>query len=225
MKFVMGQHVMPHIEQLIHEAQESILLISPFYWPGSRIKAGIQEALQRDIDTWMVTREKQWELLAGLEQLGLTRLTLHRLHAKIYASERAVFVSSMNLDRHAGSGSWDVGSLYTREDDGFDQIMTRVGELWRFIDSEARLRNRHPGRVPQLLHPYIGDALPALKRIHAQQATLEPGTRVGWDTIKRGAALSLTGTVEEVFHVRTKVDWDQSTAPKGNPLIEELYLL
>ncbi len=217
MEVLVGSSVMPAVESLIHDSARELIVISAFFQPGPRIELELKSAAKvRGVPTWLVTRPLRQDVARPFVEAGVHCLSLARVHAKLYVNERHAIVSSMNLDRHAGSGSWDISVVMDAHDDeaAYAQVLLGLGELWRRVDMEAVVQERPAPVRPTLLGG------PAARR--AGTAALKVGDRVthSWQSGHR--VRTSTGTVVEVYRRKAKVAWDDRPAPQGNPLITEL---
>lgn len=122
MRVVGGQEVHTEVVRLIEEAQRTVVLISPYLDPWTRLERAIEDASDRGVQVVLVVRggrdlEKQTEKMGPLLRFrGVTGLCLERLHAKLYLSESSSIITSMNLlgtsalDSHEAAVVFDKGT-------------------------------------------------------------------------------------------------------------------
>lgn len=103
------------LEQLIQSAERRLTLISPYLHVVTRLNA----AESRGVEIHLVYRtgklsSEERAKLSGLKKLCL--YTLNNLHAKCYANERHVLISSMNLYDYSETHNWEMGVLLGKQD-------------------------------------------------------------------------------------------------------------
>lgn len=91
------------ILQVIHEAKETVIVVSPYLRLWDDAKKAIRAAKKRRVNVTLILREDDEERQAGrldIEWLKSNKVDCVRvpnLHAKIYLNEDTVLLSSMNL--------------------------------------------------------------------------------------------------------------------------------
>lgn len=116
MKIIPPYQITSEILNLINEAKEYIILVSPYvnFNNWERIKVDITNALKRGVEIQFYTRldsdnHKSWE---QIEQLGLKPKLIKNLHAKVYFNEKSGIVTSMNLLTSSNLSAIEFGSIY-----------------------------------------------------------------------------------------------------------------
>ena len=111
--FLTDEQIEPELLKLIREAQEWVLLVSPYLKLWGHIKDAIRLATTRGVKVQVLVRaeEKQvfGEDVTWLMQNGVDVLATQSLHAKIYISERATMISSMNLTESSTNNAREIG--------------------------------------------------------------------------------------------------------------------
>ncbi len=112
-KLISNEKIQIAIFDLIDEAGEFLLLVSPYIkiWGHLRnhmekCKAKTKVAIVRDENL-----DEKAEVISELNQLGFMVKVLQNLHAKIYLSDKACIISSMNLYDFSAANSEDVALL------------------------------------------------------------------------------------------------------------------
>ena len=121
------------ILQVIHEAKESVILVSPFLKLWDDAKKAIRAARKRKVAVSFILREDEADKLSGHPDVSWLRsnkvacVTVPNLHAKVYINEDTVLLSSMNLTDYS-IGNCEVAYRVT---DAFSQnrIRQRVENL------------------------------------------------------------------------------------------------
>lgn len=108
-----------HLEQIIEDAERQLTLISPYLQIPDGLFFRMKAADARGVATKLVFRTDQLkpaerDKLTQLKRLSL--FSLNNLHAKCYANERSVLISSMNLYAHSEQNNWEMGVLLTDAD-------------------------------------------------------------------------------------------------------------
>jgi len=109
-----------HLEELIKQASERLILISPFLRFNERIRELLEDKNRLKIDIRIVygKNELQPDEIAWLKSLDFVRLSFCKnLHAKCYLSEGVAIVTSMNLYEFSQVNNNEMGILIPRETD------------------------------------------------------------------------------------------------------------
>lgn len=136
-----------HLEELIKNAQERLILISPFLQMSDRIKELLEDKNRLKMDVRILygksklkSEEEQW-----LQQMEYIRLSFCKnLHAKCYLSEHACIITSLNLYQFSQVNNNEMGILIERGsggifgnnpdnqlyDDAYEEVqrLIRIGE-------------------------------------------------------------------------------------------------
>jgi hypothetical protein len=107
------------LEQLIQDTDRRLTLISPYLQFSNNDLARLKAADNRGVETHLVLRteklrSEEQEKLRGFKNLSL--YTLDNLHAKCYANEKCILISSMNLYSYSEANNWEMGVLLTDAD-------------------------------------------------------------------------------------------------------------
>ncbi len=115
-KFLDGSGVTYHLQQLINNTKEKLILISPYLKIGDRVKQSLADQNRLKVDIRLIygkddlqPAEHNW-----LMSLGFVRLSfLKDLHAKCYLNEKEAIVTSMNLHEFSQVNNYEMG-IYIR---------------------------------------------------------------------------------------------------------------
>jgi phosphatidylserine/phosphatidylglycerophosphate/cardiolipin synthase-like enzyme len=108
------------LEELIKEAKDRLILISPFLKLNDRIKELLTDKDRLKIDVRIIygKSELQPEELAWLKGLTYIRTSFCKnLHAKCYMNEELCIISSLNLYEFSQVNNNEMGVLIRRADD------------------------------------------------------------------------------------------------------------
>jgi hypothetical protein len=126
------------IQALVQRAEKLLILTTAYFDPWNLLEVEIQQAAQRGVNVLLLVRgdeqeTKQYERARALERYKVKVGQLSRLHAKLYISERLAIVTSMNLVTASANGSWEVGALYSADEDaeGYKQLLSAAAQLLR----------------------------------------------------------------------------------------------
>lgn len=115
---------------LINEAQQFLVLVSPYLAPWSGLTTAIERARIRGVPVILVLRggeeqTKHAAAAASLKPFIQSLLFVERLHAKIYLSDRASVMTSMNLVETSALNSIELAVVVTREQhpDAYQQAL------------------------------------------------------------------------------------------------------
>ncbi len=144
MKIIAPYQITSEILNLINEANEYLIIVSPYvnFKNWGRIKTDLKNALDRNIKVNFYTRLdsenfKSWE---EIESLGIKPKLIKNLHAKLYFNESSGIVTSMNLLTSSNLSAIEFGSLYNQEEE--------LSELKKFVKKflEPNLENEKPNQ-------------------------------------------------------------------------------
>lgn len=121
MKIIPPYQISSEILNLINEAKEYLILVSPYvnFNNWDRIKIDIENALKRNIKIKFYTRldgenYKSWE---QIEALGIKPKLIKNLHSKLYFNEKSGIVTSMNLLTSSNLSAIEFGAIYNTEEE------------------------------------------------------------------------------------------------------------
>jgi len=121
MKIIPPYQITSEILNLINDANEYLILVSPYvnFNNWDRIKVDISNAIKRGVKIQFYARLdnenfKTWE---QIEELGIKPKLIRNLHAKVYFNEKSGIVTSMNLLTSSNLNAIEFGSIYHTEDE------------------------------------------------------------------------------------------------------------
>ena len=121
MKIIPPYQITSEILNLIHEAREYLILVSPYVnfnnWES--IKIAIQNASNRNVKIKFYTRLdnenfKSWE---QIEALNIQPKLVKNLHSKLYFNEKTGIVTSMNLLTSSHLNAIEFGAIYNTNEE------------------------------------------------------------------------------------------------------------
>lgn len=142
-KFLNTSAVNYYLEELIKNAQERLVLISPYLRVNDRIRELIEDKNRLKIDIRIIygKSELQPDEVAWLKSLEFVRISYcHNLHAKCYLNEKEGIITSLNLYDFSQVNNNEMGVFISREQDNvlYDETYQEVNRLIRISD-EVRL--------------------------------------------------------------------------------------
>ena len=128
-----------HLEELIKQSNERLVLISPYLRLSTRIRDLLEDKNRMKIDIRVVYGKSE---LRPDENKWLESMTWIRtsycanLHAKCYMSERAALITSMNLYEFSQQNNLEKGVLVdrTQSEDLYRQIYDEAQHILRLSD-------------------------------------------------------------------------------------------
>lgn len=128
-----------HLEKLIKNADEKVVLISPYLKINDRIKELIEDKnrMKIHIDVVYGKNELQPDENNWLKSLDFVRTGFCKnLHAKCYLSEKEALVTSMNLYEFSQQNNNEMGIYVSREEDPklYDDINKESMRLFRISE-------------------------------------------------------------------------------------------
>ncbi|MBP1909380.1 phospholipase D family protein [Methanolobus bombayensis] len=128
-----------HLERLIKNANEKVVIISPYLRINDRIKELIEDKnrMKIRIDVVYGKNELQPDENNWLKSLDFVRTGFCKnLHAKCYLSEKEAIVTSMNLYEFSQQNNNEMGIYVSREDDStlYEDINKEAIRLFRISE-------------------------------------------------------------------------------------------
>ncbi len=128
-----------HLEELIKQASERLILISPFLRFNDRVRELLTDKNRLKIDIRIIfgKNELQPEETAWLRTLEFVRISFCKnLHAKCYLNEAEAIVTSMNLYEFSQVNNNEMGILVQRDVDGplYSEVYQEAQRLIRISD-------------------------------------------------------------------------------------------
>ncbi|WP_375324044.1 phospholipase D-like domain-containing protein [Flagellimonas sp. GZD32] len=118
------------IEQVISEAEEHIVIVTPYLKITTPLMSRLSQADKKGVKIILVygkeeLKREQKDKLKGLKNLNL--YFLKNLHAKCYLNESSGILSSMNLYEYSQVNNWELGIGFDLYDTLLlDQLTTEV---------------------------------------------------------------------------------------------------
>ena len=119
-KFLTTTGVSDRLEQIINNANDRLVIISPFLKINKRIKELLEDRDRLKIDVRVVygKNELQPEENIWLESMASIRTSfLEDLHAKCYLNEKEALVTSMNLYEYSQRNNYEMGIIVSIEEE------------------------------------------------------------------------------------------------------------
>ena len=119
-KFLDTTGVSYHLEQLIKNTKDQLILISPYLQFHKRVKDNLEYLHIQKIDIRIIYRENKLQVEESnwLEsQIGIRTSLCNSLHAKCYLNKNEAIVTSMNLYSFSQQNNDEMGIYVTKEDD------------------------------------------------------------------------------------------------------------
>lgn len=128
-----------YLQKLINNANEKLILISPYLKISDRLKQSIEDKDRMKIDIRFVYGKSEIELSENnwLKTLSSVRTSYcQNLHAKCYLNETETIITSMNLYEFSQVNNNEMGIYVNKEEDPelYSDIFTEVMRLVRISD-------------------------------------------------------------------------------------------
>lgn len=142
-KFLNTTGVSYHLEELIKNTKDRLILISPYLQFHKRIKDNLENLNVQKRDIRIIYRENKLQLEESnwLEsQIGIRTSLCNTLHAKCYLNESEAIVTSMNLYSFSQQNNDEMGIYIKKEKDPelYNDIFNEVQRLLT-ISEEIRV--------------------------------------------------------------------------------------
>ena len=138
-KFLDTTGVSYHLQQLINNANEKLILISPYLKLNERLKQSLEDKDRMKIDIRIIYGKSELEPAENnwLKSLRSIRTSFcQNLHAKCYLSENGAIITSMNLYDFSQINNNEMGIYVDKTDDSqlYIDIYTEAMRLVRISE-------------------------------------------------------------------------------------------
>ena len=126
-KFLDTTGVSYHLQQLINNANEKLILISPYLQLNERLKQSLEDKDRMKIDVRLIYGKSELQPAENnwLKSLRSIRTSFcQNLHAKCYLSEHEAIITSMNLYEYSQINNNEMGVYINKTED--EQLYTDV---------------------------------------------------------------------------------------------------
>ena len=135
-QFLTTRGISFQLEEIIKNAEERLVIISPFLKVNHQIKELLEDKARFKIDIRVIygKNELQPEENNWLESMTSIRTSFRKnLHAKCYMNEKQAILTSMNLYEFSERNNDEMGLLISREEEPelFDSIRSEVQRILR----------------------------------------------------------------------------------------------
>lgn len=123
------------LRELVADAKSHLTLVTPYFRPWAQLQAEVVRAAKRGVEVRLIVREdevpKLADVLAPCFEAGITVLARTRLHAKLYVTESAAILTSMNLLEASANDSWEAGIQIEMEraPDAYRRLLRQAQDL------------------------------------------------------------------------------------------------
>jgi phosphatidylserine/phosphatidylglycerophosphate/cardiolipin synthase-like enzyme len=144
--------------EIFEKAQRYLTIVSPFIKPGDALVRQIEQAANvRKVSTTVIFREdkeSEYSKAPWFERLGAAHVRLgviDRLHSKIYRSEQAALVTSMNFYASSADNSFELGVFFESD----HKLATPLDHYLKMLETSARWlgqgvpRSNHQAEAPR----------------------------------------------------------------------------
>ncbi|MEX1002512.1 MAG: phospholipase D family protein [Crocinitomicaceae bacterium] len=141
-KFLNTTGVSYHLEELIKNTNDRLILISPYLQFHKRVKDHLENLNIRKKDIRIIYRENKLQLEESnwLEsQIGIRTSLCNSLHSKCYLNENEAIVTSMNLYSFSQQNNDEMGIHVTKENDA-DLYNDIFNEVQRLLTASEEIR-------------------------------------------------------------------------------------
>lgn len=148
--FVNAVQTVEAFECMLSRARKFILLVTPFVRLSQNCFERLLVASRRGIRITVVCRESKLESVdrLRLEQMNAIIRDSPRVHAKCYASEREIVLTSLNLDWSSQVNNWEMGVHASSSHEIYKNAMAEVNQILRAASGIVRLNTSTSGAVP-----------------------------------------------------------------------------
>jgi phosphatidylserine/phosphatidylglycerophosphate/cardiolipin synthase-like enzyme len=139
-EFVNAPGAVHRIQELIDDAESFVILVSPFLKVAPNIIERIHGADRRGVKV-VITYGKEEKLAAEVEKLladveNLTLRYYQDLHAKCYANEKGMVITSMNLYEFSQRNR-EMGVYVTAEEEVYNKAIREVRQILDYSQKKS----------------------------------------------------------------------------------------
>lgn len=140
MKFIPPLEIASKIMTLIQEAQQELIIVSPYVNIGKwdKMKKCLRKAVERGVEITFIVRKNAVQDLSELELLNIDPILVDDLHAKVYINENSAIVTSLNLIHYSDINSIDIAYL-TEDSEQRNELMDFVN---RYVAIKPKVINK-----------------------------------------------------------------------------------
>lgn len=126
MKLIKSQEISGKILSLIHESEEKVIIVSPYFkilgWIKLQKRLKELEERKVDLDIYIRKEKPDHDNYKELDRLGYKYTEIPNLHAKLYMNEKIGIVTSMNLLLSSERNSIEIGYI-TENRKEYEELM------------------------------------------------------------------------------------------------------
>ncbi len=141
-KFLNTTGISYHLEELIKNTKDRLILISPYLQFNDRIKEHLQNLNIQKRDIRIVYRENKLHPDENnwlAQQVGVRTSICKNLHAKCYINENEAIITSMNLYEFSQMNNNEMGIYISKDGDG-DLYKSVFEEVQRLLTVSEEIR-------------------------------------------------------------------------------------
>jgi len=166
-KFLDTTGVSYHLQQLINNANEKLILISPYLKLNERLKQSLEDKDRMKIDVRLIYGKSELQPAENnwLKSLRSIRTSFcQNLHAKCYLSENEAIITSMNLYEFSQQNNNEMGVYIdknkTEDEQLYADVCTEAMRLVRISDeikvSVAKVPKGNEESIKKTIKPVSG---------------------------------------------------------------------
>lgn len=225
-KLLADEQIEPEVIKIIREARKTVVLVTPYLNLTGHMKGAIEIASKQKwekVQMMAIVRLEDKVIrgndVAWLGQQGVEVRAVEDLHAKIYMTEKAAIVGSMNLTEYSTKNSREIAFL-VGDRELFDQIQKYIKErlipLAQPVQAARQSTTTMAARVPagNSIGHDVGYCIRCKERI-----ALDPGRPLCADDYEVWAEYSNENYQEEFCHSCGR----QTETTYAKPLCRECY--
>lgn len=143
MKIIGTTEISYEIEQILNNAENYLILVTPYLKLNQRLKVRLSDAFKRVNNVYILHREKELnfsesEWLKSFKNINI--FPIKNLHSKIYINEKIGIIASMNLYEYSQINNHEIGIKLESDDDN-DLYKDTLNEVRIILESEHSNHN------------------------------------------------------------------------------------
>lgn len=126
------------IEKILNEAEDYLILVTPYLKLNQRLKVRLSDALKRVDNAYFIYRKDEinYKVLNWLKSFeSLSMIPIDNLHAKVYGNEEVLVIGSMNLYEYSQINNHEIGVKIDCYED-YEEYLNALNEIRVIIESQ-----------------------------------------------------------------------------------------
>jgi len=145
-KFLTTKGTSSCIEDIIRNAKDELVLVSPYLRLSEKFFQRLKEADRQNVKIYLIYGKNKLKPEEKRQLQQLKNLSLYfckELHAKCYFNEETMVITSMNMYEYSENNNWEMGVLVSKKEDRdiFDDVVKEALSIKNIAAKDSPIRN------------------------------------------------------------------------------------